>query len=302
MSINIDCSVIITTFNRANFFLSRAVESVVNQETTFSYEIIVVDDNGFGSNGQKETATILSTYIKNKDIRYLIQENNAGACDGRNAGLEIALGRYIFFLDDDDEYLPKKIQVQTFILENNSYLDGCLAGFQRFESKKEIFSKSNQPIVGNFVNFAINGNFFTPMLCIKRTSLLKIGGFQNIERFQDRYMLLNALSNGLKFDCIVEPLHIMYEHDGERITNVSIGKTIRSLDKIKNFILQYKNLFSISEWNNYLVQDFRKRGIVFYVAKNYCTRISGFIFYAKAFHLSKEIKDLKMMLKTVLKF
>ena len=295
-------SVIITTYNRADAFLIRAINSVINQQTQYVYEIIVVDDNGFDSVKQKETEILLDQYIATGTIKYLPQQNNTGACIGRNVGATHAIGKYIFFLDDDDEFMPNKIQVQTDFLENNKAFDGCLAGFKRFENNKEIIAKSNHATVGNFVNFVINGNFFTPMLCIKKDSLLKFGGFQNIERFQDRYMMLHALSKGLQFECINDSLHIMYEHNGERITNKSVEKTINSLEIIKDFISKFKKQFTILEWNSFLIKDLRMRGTNFYIAPTYWQRTKGFYFYRKAFCLSKKKKDLKMMIQSIFKF
>ncbi len=295
-------SIIITTYDRSGFFLNRAINSVLNQKTLYTYELIVVDDNGIGTHAQKHTQILLQEYIENKQIKYIAHKENLGACKARNNGVENSNADFIFFLDDDDEFLPNKIQVQLdFMLENNHF-DGCLSAFKRYENDSEIIAKSNYPVIGDFVNFSIQGNFFTPMLCIKKESLKKIGGFKEIDRFQDRYLMLHALINGLTFKCINEPLYIMFEHNGDRITNKNKIKTIKSLNKIKGFIENYKNKFSDLEWNDYLTKDQRNRGIVYYVSKKYFIRVKGFKFFFKAFFLKKEMRDLKMMIKCIIKF
>lgn len=301
MNNKIRASVIITTYNRTDCFLTRAIDSVIKQHTNYLFEIILVDDNGLNSPKQIETESVLKMYI-DQGIIYLPLEINYGACLARNRGFEAAKGEYIFFLDDDDEFLPNKVQTQVDFLSNHTELDGCLAAFKRIgKNNLEIKAHSNFAIVGDFKNFVINGNFFTPMLCIRKNSLLKLGGFHPIERFQDRFMMLHALIQGLKFECIEEPLHIMYEHNGDRITNKSIVKSVDSLNVMKNFIQNYKLQFTAPDWNFFLEKDLRMRGYIFYVADNYKDRIKGLSFFLKAFRLSKQINDLKMVFKSILK-
>lgn len=289
-------SVIIPTYKRSEFLI-RAIESVFNQSYQ-DIEIIIVDDNGLGAQ-QEITKKIAKRYPKVKLITY---SKNRGGCYARNKGYEEAKGNYIFFLDDDDVFLPNKVQTQVDFLNNHTELDGCLAAFKRIgENNLEIKATSNFPVVGDFKNFVINGNFFTPMLCIRKTSLLKLGGFYPIERFQDRYMMLHALVKGLKFECIQEPLHIMYEHNGDRITNKSIAKSVDSLNVMKNFIQNYKLQFTAKQWNSFLEKDMRMRGFVFYVADSYQDRIKGFGYFLKAFQLSKQINDIKFALKAIMK-
>jgi glycosyltransferase involved in cell wall biosynthesis len=299
MEKNIKASIIITTYNRPTY-LARAIQSCINQKTQFSYEIIVVDDNGKDSPQQKETEEVISQF---KDIIYSPLEKNSGACTARNQGVSLAQGKYVFFLDDDDEFSDTKLQNQIEYLTNHPNLDGCLAAFKRIDavSKNEIISDTNFPVIGYFVHFTIHGNFFTPMLCMKKSSLEKIGGFDTIPRFQDRYLMLKALENNMQFDCLNDQLHTMYEHNGLRITNKNIEKSITSLDSIKSKILVHKQEFSRTEWNVFLIKDIRMRGTIHYVATNYYDRVKGSHFFFKSFCKSLTFNDLLMMFKCFLK-
>jgi glycosyltransferase involved in cell wall biosynthesis/ubiquinone/menaquinone biosynthesis C-methylase UbiE len=100
-------SVVITTYNRAHF-LSDAIDSVLNQ-TFKGVQIIVIDDGSTDN-----TRQILGRY--GDRIEYVYQQN-AGRAQARNIGIKAAQGDYIAFLDDDDIWLPEKLEKQIIFLE-----------------------------------------------------------------------------------------------------------------------------------------------------------------------------------------
>lgn len=291
-------SVIITTYQRPDFLL-RAVKSVLAQSVPT--EVVVVDDNGLGTEDQLNTQIVLQPFLDK--ITYLPLEKNGGACMARNEGVKIASGDYIFFLDDDDEFLPDKVKIQTEFLKNNKEYDGCLAAFKRIDDteKKEIIADANFPVVGDLVNFAIHGNFFTPMLCVRREAFLKTGGFDVISRYQDRYWMIKALELGMSFICLDKELHIMYEHDDHRITSSSADRSFQSLDTIKKRLSKNKSQFSNSQWNLFLIKDYRMRGVIYYTSDSYSRRLKSIPYFYKSFLLSKSLSDLKSIVKALVK-
>ncbi len=96
-------SVIIPTYNRVDF-LPEAVDSVLDQVYS-GVEVIVVDDGSTDN-----TPGLLNRY--GGAIRRIRQEN-AGVSAARNAGIQMATGRLIAFLDSDDRWLPGKLAAQT---------------------------------------------------------------------------------------------------------------------------------------------------------------------------------------------
>jgi len=88
-------SVVIPTYNRARF-VTKAIDSALAQGK--ECEVIVVDDGS-----TDDTGASLGVYRDR--IKYLYQRN-AGVSRARNAGIEIARGEWITFLDSDDEWLP----------------------------------------------------------------------------------------------------------------------------------------------------------------------------------------------------
>lgn len=98
-----DLSIIIPTYNNANY-IERAVESVITQDTEFSFEIIIINDGS-----TDDTKLVLSRYNSNKNI-IIINQDNKGFSGARNIGIDNANGKYIMFLDSDDYLAPDAIQ------------------------------------------------------------------------------------------------------------------------------------------------------------------------------------------------
>ena len=90
--------------------LLRAVRSVLNQ-TYDNIEIIVVDDN---EDQHKIDASFRTELETLGNVRYLTYPGNRGQSYSKNYGAKNAQGTYIGYLDDDDEYLPHKVQTRIF--------------------------------------------------------------------------------------------------------------------------------------------------------------------------------------------
>jgi glycosyltransferase involved in cell wall biosynthesis len=102
-------SVIIPTYNRAEMLI-RAIRSVLKQ-TYEDYEIIVVDDGS-----TDDTAKVMKAY-ENDKFKYIRYSLNKGGAFARNLGLDSSRGKYIAFLDSDDEWLPTKLEKQTKFID-----------------------------------------------------------------------------------------------------------------------------------------------------------------------------------------
>ncbi|WP_053991864.1 glycosyltransferase [Mangrovimonas sp. TPBH4] len=104
-------SVIITTYNR-NDFLMKTLKSIQTQ-TYSNLEIIVIDD------GSEDDIAVKNREICNKF--YLCKyyyKSNSGQPDSRNYGLKKAKGDLIGFCDDDDIWIPEKLEKQIDIFNN----------------------------------------------------------------------------------------------------------------------------------------------------------------------------------------
>ena len=94
-------SIIIPVY-KVEMYLSACIDSVLAQDTAFTYEIILVDDGSPDNSG-----TICDAYAaKHPQIRVL-HKPNGGVSSARNAGLSLAVGEYVLFLDADDLWEPE---------------------------------------------------------------------------------------------------------------------------------------------------------------------------------------------------
>lgn len=103
-------SVIIPTFNRANY-VTAAIDSVLVQTYT-DYEIIVVDDGSTDN-----TREVLRPYM---DKIHYIYQSNKGVSAARNTGIRAAQGNWVAFLDSDDRWHVEKLSIQMDFMERNS--------------------------------------------------------------------------------------------------------------------------------------------------------------------------------------
>lgn len=107
-------SVILTTFNRAHM-VTEAMDSILSQ-TFKDFELIVVDNCS-----SDNTEEVIKAYSDER-IRYFKHENGGVVAVNRNYGINQARGEYIAFCDDDDLWLPEKLEKQMLEFEKDSQL------------------------------------------------------------------------------------------------------------------------------------------------------------------------------------
>lgn len=166
-------SVIIPAYNKAAFTV-KTVESVLAQ-TYKNLEIIVVDDGS-----QDQTRDLLAPY---QDKIHYIYKKNGGACSARNAGLKVANGRYVGFLDCDDLYLSDKIARSVAFLEQNPDFGFVHTGVHLIDAKDQIvgnFSYAKATQLEWLAPFLIMQNFVSNPTVISRKDC-----FENVGNFDE---------------------------------------------------------------------------------------------------------------------
>jgi glycosyltransferase involved in cell wall biosynthesis len=108
-----EISVIIPTFNRA-WTLRRAIDSVRAQSFK-DFELIIVDDGS-----TDETMDMLFPYLSDQRVTAISTPNN-GVSHARNEGVKHSTGKWICFLDSDDEWKPHKLREQLQFTVDNHY-------------------------------------------------------------------------------------------------------------------------------------------------------------------------------------
>lgn len=190
-------SIIIPTYARPEN-LCRAIDSVLSQ-TYSPIEIIVVDDNGIGTDYQLETEQLLSDYIKSSKIVYLKHEVNKNGAAARNTGVKHANGFFVGLLDDDDVFENNKIELQVRALESAYLVDsscrGCYCNIAKVSWKKTVpfINPDSKNIMEDLLMERIQFNSST--MLFHRDAFLELGGFdERFRRHQDWEFSVRFLS------------------------------------------------------------------------------------------------------------
>jgi glycosyltransferase involved in cell wall biosynthesis len=190
-------SVVIPTYNREEV-VDRAIDSALNQ-TQQNIEIIVVDDASTDN-----TREVVTSYDDSRLV-YIRHEKNKGGSAARNTGIKRANGKYIAFLDSDDEWDKDKLKIQINCLKNRNEKWGAIyCGFR---------TKRNNPLT-TFVDSQFHGNTGqegnseiikdllllqfsnggASTLVVRRDLVEKIDGFdESFSRHQDWEFLIRLL-------------------------------------------------------------------------------------------------------------
>lgn len=224
------------TYKRRVPMIKVAIESVLNQ-TYKNIELVVVDDSPKDFPYRQEVKDFISS-LKDERINYIQNEENLGGALARNVGIFASTGSYISFLDDDDRYLPEKIEKQyNFMVENN--YDMSFSNLIIKNEKEEvidvrefhdIWSMENEEFLKYHIMNHATG---TPTFMYKKEVLEKISGFDNAIMGQEFYLMLKTIEAGFNIGYFDSHDVVAYRHSGESISN--------GMNKIKGqHILQKK--------------------------------------------------------------
>jgi glycosyltransferase involved in cell wall biosynthesis len=193
-------SVVIPTFNRRPM-VGEAVESVLAQ-TYGDFELIVVDDGS-----TDDTGCELAKF--GDRLRYFATENR-GAAAARNFGVRQARGRYVAFLDSDDLWRPRKLQVQVGYMEERPEIKVC--------QTEEIWIRNGVRVNPKAVHRKPSGDIFlrslerclvSPSAVLLTRELFKeLGGFDESFPVCEDYDLWLRLAVKYPVPLIAEPLVI----------------------------------------------------------------------------------------------
>ena len=199
-------SIVVATFNRAQL-LKRALRSLVAQTET-DWEAILVDD-GSTDGTYAEITSYLREFPK---IKYFKKEHS-GEAGTKNEGIGKAIGKYVTFLDSDDEYDPRHLESRKQILIQHPHVEFLHGGVQiignqyvpdRFDPSKTI----------DLRECVIGGSFF-----IARDTLFRLNGFRDIALGTDANLFDRAKEAGTNMMETRERTYIYRRETQDSITN-----------------------------------------------------------------------------------
>ena len=227
-------SIIIPTFNRRNL-VGDAIKSVLSQ-TYLDIEIIVIDDHS-----SDDTVELIGQEFKKeileKKIILISNSRNERNAEAKNIGIRSASGTLIAFLDDDDVWLPKKLEIQVSSLENET-ADACFCATSWVEDGKIL----KQTLVRNN-RISFENGCPTSTWLIRKEIFNKLGYFDpNIPTNDEGELLVRLNKGGMKSVFVNEPLYIHYYHS-QAVSHSRQGKQtglIAILKKHKEVLNNYE--------------------------------------------------------------
>jgi len=210
-----EISVIIPTYNRAEL-LKKAISSVLNQ-TFEDLELIIVDEASTDN-----TSEVVKDFMEGDNrIKYLRYKTNSGKPSiARNRGIAAAEGEYLAFLDSDDEWLPKKLEMQIKMAKNFD-LDVVGCNYFLVDENGETIGKVTFPewIRKNLLKGLMEGAFYPNLsgLLIKKHAL-KEWFDGNLTWGEDLELVIRLIKNNAKFD-FVKNACFRYTIHTNRISN-----------------------------------------------------------------------------------
>ena len=253
-------SVIVPTYNRADR-LERALNSIVSQ-TYQDFELIVVDDGS-----TDKTSQLMKSFPK---AQYFYIKKNSGVSKARNVGLAFAKGELICFLDSDDLWKEKKIQIQSLWLENNKDSQICYTDEIWVRNGVRVNPMNrHRKYSGDIFRHCLGLCIVSPSSVMIRAKLFdEIGNFDESLPACEDYDLWLRIASKYAFHFIEEPLIIKYGGHSDQLSRkywgmdrfrvVALKKLLdqNSLDKEKLKLTRSVFLEKCS----ILIKGFEKRG------------------------------------------
>lgn len=202
-------SVIVPTYNRAAL-LEEAIASVLAQTFT-DWELIVVDD------GSTDATAAMLAKLDESRLRVVRVDHTGSPARVRNAGLAVARGKYVAFLDDDDLWRPEKLAVQVPLLERGRFR-WSYTGFV----SADVRGTRYQPISVDRIHSGyiikllldLRAAVALPTVVAERALLAEVGGFDAAMRCREDYALWLTLCQRAEVVATRELLTIVRDHPG----------------------------------------------------------------------------------------
>ncbi len=222
-------SIIIPVYN-VEKYLSHCLDSVLAQ--TFSdFEVICINDGSTDNSLQ-----ILQKYLKKDDRIQIINQPNRGLSCARNAGLSIAEGKFISFIDSDDFVAPEFLEIlYKTQQQTGSDIVGC--DFEKIKDNKNHFNKQNKQLTTSIYKNALDTLFdrknfihFNVWNKLYKRDVIRNISFVPGLFYEDWVFNCCVFPSINSFTWITEKLY------GYRLSNESIMRSQFNNDKLESYI------------------------------------------------------------------
>lgn len=241
-------SIIMPTFNREKI-IKKAIDSVLNQSYD-NWELIIVDDGSCD-----DTLNLLNS-VSNDKIRIFSYDENKGVAFARNTALKNASGKYVMYLDSDNQWDSRYVETMVGAFIELPQADAIYSGQLLYKDDK------SDPYAVRFGSFNMsllhNRNYIDiSCFCHKRSIFDEIGGFdENLTHLSDWDYILR-ISNNFKMYSVPVLLSKYYEYpNSNRISDIPFDYHRTASEIIKNNVFQFKRFNSLSHKVSIIIPNY----------------------------------------------
>jgi len=220
VSVNIPC------FN-AEKFIRKTINSVISQTFT-DFEVIIINDGS-----QDQTEQIINTFSDPR-IKYY-RQSNYGLAYTRNKAVSLSSGELIAFLDQDDTWLPQKLEKQVKLFESNSLLglvySNCYLIYE--DGRKVLGTKFFKFQRGSVFKQMLSNYFIVVSTAVVRKDIIdELGGFPNYSIVEE-FALFLRLTQRYLIDFVNEPLVEYLYHETNTSKNLDLN--LKEVEEIYSY-------------------------------------------------------------------
>jgi glycosyltransferase involved in cell wall biosynthesis len=220
-------SVVIPTHNRSDY-LKEALQSVLSQSYA-DFELLVIDDHS-----RDNTKDIVGSFGDAR-IRYFLNDHKEGGAGARNAGIARARGEWVVFLDDDDVFMPRKLElIYKRIRESDNGTGLIYTGYDcyDFEASQNLFTFTPEK-AGWVHRDLFKKNCIGPIstVAVRTEHLKNVGGLDERLPASQDYDLYLRVTRLCKVAFIGAPLTRFRRFSRDRITG-DMGKKLAARELI----------------------------------------------------------------------
>lgn len=274
-------SVVVPIYNVENY-IEKCLDSIINQSYR-NLEIILIDDGS-----TDKSSEICDRYKQDDERIMVIHKQNGGLSSARNAGLNIASGEYIGFVDSDDyiEYdmfellLQKSINMQVDIV-------GCGVNFINNNSVIKRYCENEEKIINSFeavIQILENKNCNAVWNKLYKRDIFNDINFEEGKLYEDTFLLPKVFSKKLKVMFINQCKYNYFIRSNSIMGKSTIRPNVDLIEAYNN-LLNFLN--SIEEYN---------------IESNLSLCIQKPWFYTNSIYINKACKDNKLYLQAMHKF
>lgn len=288
-------SAIVPVYNVKDF-VGKCIESILNQSYK-NLEIILVDDGSTDNSGE-----ICDEYAAKDNRIKVIHKENGGLSSARNAGLDVATGDYIGFVDSDDYIHPDMYATLLYAIEkeNADIAMGYIKLTDSHECNFDILDKDNYEIKNReeywYMSYQTDGTAAQMTMCpnkLFRRSVIGALRFHNGRYHEDVFLLSDYITSLNKAVIYKDFMYFYYQRSESIIHTINYKNLSDGFDSII-----YKLSVADKEFPDifdFVCINFKERWFVYLYRINQLETSKHLDF--KKYILKRANKDIKLMKK-----